>query len=235
MEASRRQPAYESGHARGGSQQATASRREQEASRRKSAGGRWMPAGDSQQARENRQANQREQEASRRKSAGGRRMLAGDSQQARERTDKLDRCGSQQATASRREKEASRWKPAGGRWKPAGDSQQQHHQQQPQTSQQFGSSPEISAIGAPSRNAMPPMKACNCCGSAMKFIPIWFCSQRPCGGDDCDDMECSWALQRYWDKLNGKGKGDYDQITAAGDHGQMTGKVEEALELKSWV
>ena len=30
MEASRRQPAYESGHARGGSQQATASRREQE-------------------------------------------------------------------------------------------------------------------------------------------------------------------------------------------------------------
>ena len=37
MEASRRQPAYESGHARGGSQQATtASRREQEASRRKS-------------------------------------------------------------------------------------------------------------------------------------------------------------------------------------------------------
>ena len=43
------------------------------------------------------------------------------SQQARERerTDKLDRCGSQQATASRREKEASRWKPAGGRWKPA--------------------------------------------------------------------------------------------------------------------
>ena len=162
-------------------------------------------------------------------------MPAGDSQQARDRTDKLDRCGSQQATASRREKEASRWKPAGGRWKPAGDSQQQHHQQQPQTSQPFGSSPEISAIGAPSRNAMPPMKACNCCGSAMKFIPIWFCSQRPCGGDDCDDMECSWALQRYWDKLNGKGKGDYDQITAAGDHGQMTGKVEEAPELKSWV
>jgi hypothetical protein len=37
MEASRRQPAYESGHARGGSHQATtASRREQEASRRKS-------------------------------------------------------------------------------------------------------------------------------------------------------------------------------------------------------
>ena len=30
-------------------------------------------------------------------------MPAGDSQQARERTDKLDRCGSQQATASRRE------------------------------------------------------------------------------------------------------------------------------------
>ena len=28
----------------------------------------------------------------------------------RERTDKLDRCGSHQATASRREKEASRWK-----------------------------------------------------------------------------------------------------------------------------
>ena len=50
-------------------------------------------------------------------------MPAGDSRQARERTDKLDRCGSQQATASRREKEASRWKPAGGRWKPAGDSQ----------------------------------------------------------------------------------------------------------------
>ena len=95
QEASRRQPAYESGHARGGSQQATASRREQEASRRMSAGGRWMPAGDSEQARENRQANQREQEASRRKSAGGRRMPAGDSQQARERTDKLDRCGSQ--------------------------------------------------------------------------------------------------------------------------------------------
>ena len=84
-EASRRQPAYESGHARGGSQRATASRREQEASRRKSAGGRWMPAGDSQQARENRQANQREQEASRRKSAGGRWMPAGDRQQARER------------------------------------------------------------------------------------------------------------------------------------------------------
>ena len=39
-------------------------------------------------------------------------------------------------------------------------------------------------------------------------------------------MECSWALQRYWDKLNGKGKGDYDQITAAGDHGQMTGKAD---------
>ena len=53
-------------------------------------------------------------------------MPAGDSQPAgeRERTDKLDRCGSQQATASRREKEASRWKPAGGRWKPASDSQQ---------------------------------------------------------------------------------------------------------------
>ena len=33
----------------------------------------------------------------------GRWMPAGDSQQARERTDKLDRCGSQQATASRRE------------------------------------------------------------------------------------------------------------------------------------
>ena len=70
QEASRRQPAYESGHARGGSQQATASRREQEASRRKSAGGRWMPAGDSEQARENRQANQREQEASRWKPLG---------------------------------------------------------------------------------------------------------------------------------------------------------------------
>ena len=39
-------------------------------------------------------------------------------------------------------------------------------------------------------------------------------------------MECSWALQRYWDKLNSKGKGDYDQITAAGDHGQMTGKAD---------
>ena len=38
--------------ARGGSQQATASRREQEASRRKSAGGRWMTAGDSEEARE---------------------------------------------------------------------------------------------------------------------------------------------------------------------------------------
>ena len=63
--ASRRQPACESEPAGGGTQQATASRREQEASRRKSAGGRWMPAGDSQQARENRQANQREQEASR--------------------------------------------------------------------------------------------------------------------------------------------------------------------------
>ena len=39
-------------------------------------------------------------------------------------------------------------------------------------------------------------------------------------------MECSWALQRYWDNLNGKGKGDYDQITAAGDHGQMPGKAD---------
>ena len=98
MQASRRQPACESGHARGGRQQA---------------GGRWMPAGDSQQAGE--------------------------------RTDKLDRYGSQQATASRREKEASRWKPAGdsqhtrmdmleveanrqqpvgGSRKPAGESQQ---------------------------------------------------------------------------------------------------------------
>ena len=38
-------------------------------------------------------------------------MPAGDSQQARERTDNLDRCGSQQATASRREKEASRLDP----------------------------------------------------------------------------------------------------------------------------
>ena len=26
--------------------------------------------------------------------------------------------------------------------------------------------------------------------------------------------------------MNGKGKGDYDQITAAGDHGQMTGKAD---------
>ena len=34
------------------------------------------------------------------------RQPAGDSQQARERMDKLDRCGSQQATASRREKGA---------------------------------------------------------------------------------------------------------------------------------
>ena len=42
-----------------------------------------MPAGDSQQARENRQSYQREQEASRRKSAGGGWMPAGDSQQAR--------------------------------------------------------------------------------------------------------------------------------------------------------
>ena len=78
-----------------------------------------MPAGDSEQARENRQANQREQESIRRKSAGGRRMPAGDSQQARYRTDKLDRCGSQQAAASTREKEANRWKPVSGRWKPA--------------------------------------------------------------------------------------------------------------------
>ena len=37
-------------------------------------------------------------------------MPAGDSQQARDRTDKLDRCGSQQATANRREMEASKWK-----------------------------------------------------------------------------------------------------------------------------
>ena len=96
-----------------------------------------MPAGDSEQARENRQANQREQEASRpagaSQQAGGRWMPAGNrqanqksrkpagasqqveggcpqataSQQARERTDKLDRCGSKQTTASR-------WKPAGG-------------------------------------------------------------------------------------------------------------------------
>ena len=37
------------------------------------------------------------------------------SQQARERTDKLDRCGSPQATGSRREKEASRVEAS--RWK----------------------------------------------------------------------------------------------------------------------
>ena len=89
--ASRRQPACESEPAGGGTQQATASRREQEASRRKSAGGRWMPAGDSEQARENRQAKQREQEASRRKSAGGRWMPAGDSQPAGERDNRQAR------------------------------------------------------------------------------------------------------------------------------------------------
>ena len=46
-------------------------------------------------------------------------MPAGDNQQARERTDKLDRCGSQQATASKREKEASRWKMEATRGLPA--------------------------------------------------------------------------------------------------------------------
>ena len=66
----------------------------------------WTPTGESQQ----------EQEASRRKSAGGRWMPAGDSQQPRERTDKLDRCGRQQATASRWEKEASSRKPAGNKF-----------------------------------------------------------------------------------------------------------------------
>ena len=118
MEASRRQPAGESGQARGGCQQATASRQEQEVIRRKSASGRWMPAGDSQQAREDRQArdgsqqataSRREKEASRWKPAGGRWKPAGDSQHTR--VDML-------------EVEANRQQPVGGSRKPAGESQQ---------------------------------------------------------------------------------------------------------------
>ena len=104
-----RKPAGESQQVEDGCQQATASRRDRTDKLTRES---RKPAGASQQV-------------------DGGCQQATASQQARERTDKLDRCGSQQATASRREKEASRWKPAGGRWKPAGDSQQQHHQQQP--------------------------------------------------------------------------------------------------------
>ena len=87
MEASRRQPAYESGHASGGSQQATASGREQEASRRKSAGGRWMPAGDSKQAR----VDMLEVEANRQQLINKNKKPAGDCHQPGTVTEPQDR------------------------------------------------------------------------------------------------------------------------------------------------
>ena len=103
------------------------------ANRQQPVGGSRKPAGESQQVEDGCQqatASRRERTdkltRESRKPAGASQQVEGGcqqataSQQARDRTDKLDRCGSQQATASRREKEASRWKPAGGRWKPAG-------------------------------------------------------------------------------------------------------------------
>ena len=94
-----------------------------EANRQQPVGGSRKPAGESQQVEDGCQqatASRRERTdkltRESRKPAGASQQVEGGcqqataSQQARERTDKLDRCGSQQATASRREKEASRWK-----------------------------------------------------------------------------------------------------------------------------